>query len=88
MEGTPGSAMVCGTTGGTQSLVCVLNVGGAPIFRLFLTTGTCSGHASQTSCLFLDISNFLNLPILDSGVVGLALLAPGCVVTETQSFMD
>jgi hypothetical protein len=40
----------------------VLNVGGAPIFWWFPTTGTCSGYPLQILCLFLDILDFLDFP--------------------------
>jgi hypothetical protein len=63
----------------------VLNIGGAPIFQLFPTMGMCSGHTLWTPCLFLDISDFSDFPVLDSSVIGLTLLALSCVVTETQS---
>jgi hypothetical protein len=66
----------------------VLDVGVCPYLWLFPTTGTCSGHAYVLVFVFghlrhhgLD-SDFL---VLDSGVVGLALLALGCIVIETQS---
>jgi hypothetical protein len=35
--------------------------------------------------LFSDILDFLDIPILDSGVVRPALLAPGHIVMDTQS---
>jgi hypothetical protein len=35
--------------------------GCAPIFWLFPTTGTCSGHVLQTLCLFLGILDITDL---------------------------
>jgi hypothetical protein len=61
----------------------VLNIGGCPYFLAVPNHRHVLWSPIMDFTFFLNILDFLDIPILDSGVVRLALLATGCVVTDT-----